>query len=147
MKMLATICRELNNWFETEIYTGQFVIEDGQLQNGIIEDGDLKNGQHFRIVGSIFNDGVYTHPVSDLRDETFNGAIWCMAVPNEFLELVNDVEKWRDKYSGALNSPYQSESFGGYSYSMKGSSSYSSSSDTITWKTQFKNELNRWRKI
>lgn len=144
MGMLAKICREVNNWFQTEIWTGQFKIENGIINlDKIIEEGDLQNGQYFRIMGSIFNDGVYEFPAEDLKDETFNGAVWCMAVPQEFLQLVEDIEKWESTYAEFLNSPYQSESFGGYSYSKASGES----GGAVTWKSQFKPDLNKWRKI
>lgn len=146
--MLTQVCRELNNWFYTVIHTGQWTIENGQLDlSGIVADGDLRDGQHFRIVGSIFNDGVYTYPVTEtLSDEVFNGGIWCMAVPKEVLDLVDAIEQWCNDYAKELNSPYQSESFGGYSYSLKTVNS-SSGGGSVTWQDHFKSQLNKWRKI
>ena len=46
----------------------------------------------------------------------------------------------------ALASPYQSESFGGYSYT-KASAGSSDSGEGITWQKKFKSQLNQWRKI
>ena len=70
-----------------------------------------------------------------------------MAVPAEFLSLVADIKAWVDKYGGVdseAQSPFQSESFGGYSYS-KGTTSNGDSN--ATWKTVFGARLNKWRKV
>ena len=106
----------------------------------------MKEGQYFRIVGSVLNDGVYEWPASDLKDEEFEGAVWLMAVPPDVIELDKKIDAWKEKYatvdSQAL-SPYQSESFGGYSYS-KGSGGEGSGSK---WQGVFASELSRWRKL
>ena len=142
--MLTQICRDLNNYFETEIYTGKFVIENGEIDlSEIVNEGDLRTGQYFRIAGSIFNDGIYQYPATELQDEEFNGAVWCMAIPKDFLELVEKIQSWSNTYDSTLNSPYQSESFGGYSYSNVSGNS----GGAITWKSQFRSELNNWRKM
>lgn len=153
--MLGAICRELNNWFDEnpkagskDRHFGEFVVKDGAID--LLETG-IKPGQYFRIVGSILNDGVYQHPASGLTDETFDGAIWLMYVPNEVLKLAQDIEAWEARYGGidsVAMSPFQSESFGGYNYS-KGSNSSGSggSSSALTWQAQFASQLNKYRKI
>ena len=142
--MLAEICHEINNWFVHTSYTDTFTISDGS-----IELSDMVEGQYFRIIGSIFNDGVYQYPASNLTDETFDGAIWGLAIPKDFLDLVAEIETWQAKY-GAIDSvamsPYTSESFGGYSYSKNvGSSDGASSSGT--WQSTFASRLNKYRRI
>ena len=103
-------------------------------------------GQYFRIIGSTFNDGVYQYGTGGLTDETFDGAVWALAVPAAFISLVEDVEAWRDKYESAANSPFQSESFAGYSYTK--SSANSNSGGSVTgWQGVFAARLNKWRKI
>lgn len=144
--MIAQICKEINNWFEKCICTGRFTITDGVIDlTDLAEDGDLQSGQYFRVAGSVFNDGVYEYPAAEMVDETFVGAIWCMAPPKDFLDLVDDISAWNVKYADAIESPYQSESFGGYSYSKSNSGSDGNSG--ASWKSQFKSRLNRWRKI
>jgi len=107
----------------------------------------LQDGQYFRIVGSVFNDGVYQYPATGLTDETFDGAIWAMAIPSEVIALASDIEAWKEKYQSIDSpamSPYNSESFGGYSYSKS-----SGGSDDLsgTWQGAFADRLNHWRKI
>lgn len=148
--MLTELCRYLNNWdFNKKAvkYFGTFTIEDGVL-SGI--DDMAQSGQYFRIVGSIFNDGVYQNPVAEgtLTDETFEGAVWTMAVPQEVLTLAADIEAWDEKYGGtdsAAMSPFQSESFKGYSYTKGGSDS--NSDGNSSWQKVFASRLAKWRKF
>lgn len=137
--MIAEICAELKNWFVDWTYHGELKIEDGQLT-----DLELKNGQYFRLFGSTFSDGVYQYPVNGLADETFDGAVWAMAVPPAVIALAEEIDAWQEKHASVLDSPYQSESFGGYSYSK---ASGASVSGNITWQTHFASKLNKWRKI
>lgn len=141
---LAELCKELNNWFDVKRHFGTFTIEDGELA----DDVGLLDGQYFRIVGSIFNDGVYVFPFQSLQDEVFNGAVWAMAVPPEVIALLDRINEYESKYGEALNSPYQSESFGGYSYTKSsGSSSGTSENGSGGVLGAFSGELKRWRKV
>ena len=140
---IAELCAELNNWFVDWSYHGELEIKDGEL----ITDFELKNGQYFRLFGSTFSDGVYQYPVSGLTDETFDGAIWAMAVPPAVIALADEIDEWRTKYASVLDSPYQSESFGGYSYSKASGVSSDVMSGNITWQAHFASKLNKWRKI
>lgn len=142
--MLTELCAHLNNYFVREIHAGTYAISDGSI-------GDvpfLIDGQYFRIVGSVLNDGVYKYPATDLKDETFEGQIWAMAVPPAVIALSQEIDDWVTANANALNSPYQSESFGGYSYSVKGGSVNSNGqAEVLTWQAQFRSRLNPWRKI
>ena len=146
--MLTELCKEINNWFEYAKFFGTFTIED----NMITGNYSLQDGQYFRIIGSVFNDGVYKFGDElDLTNETFTGAIWAMAVPKEVIALADDIKDWSDKYLGvdsAAMSPFNSESFGGYSYSKSGGASSSGNVDLSgTWQGAFADRLNHWRKI
>lgn len=146
--MLSELCRELRNWFDIDRQFGDFTIENGSIVafNG---DEPLTN-QYIRIVGSVFNDGVYKYPVSGLQDETFNGAVWFLAIPAEVISLSQDIDEWKAKYAGvdsAAMSPFNSESFGGYSYSKSGGGSSDGATNAGTWQGAFASRLNMWRKI
>lgn len=155
MITLTELCRELNNWFEDARYIGDYTISGGVIDlNELIADGSLQVGQYFRIAGSLFNDGVYqyTTELNNLTDEHFDGVVWTMRVPKDFLALLEDINAWEGKYNNADNhgdSPYQSESFGGYSYSKASgnSSANGGTSDAGTWQNAFRSRLNKWRKI
>lgn len=146
--MLTELCGELRNWFirdYSDVYRGEFVVSDGSVQ----PISFLQNGQYFRIIGSVFNDGVWKYPddLASLHGETFDGEIWAMRVPKEVIDLSAEIDAWVADNSDAINSPYQSESFGGYSYSLKGSGTYGGSVDGTAWKSQFASKLAKWRKL
>ena len=143
---ITDFCDEIHNYFEVGKYIETVTIENGQL-TGFSDR--LQTDQYFRIVGSVFNHGVYKYPAADLKDETFSGAVWAMAVPPAALALLKKIQEWDDKYSAdeVANSPYQSESFGGYSYSKGYNSTTAGGDTTVSWQRQFKSQLNRWRKI
>ena len=140
--MLTDICQYLKNWFadDKDKQFDKFTIENGR----IAPLNNLQNGQYYRIIGSVFNDGV--HRSDDiLTDELeFEGAIWLMRIPPVILDLDAEISEWIENHKDALASPYQSESFGGYSYSVANSNS---ASGVVTWQSQFADRLSRWRKI
>ena len=137
---LTELCKELKNWFEVKKIFDTFNIEGGSL---VLTEA--KVGQYFRIVGSVFNDGVYKYPATGLTDETFKGAVWLMAVPKDVLGKVEEITGWETENAQAINSPYTSESFGGYSYSKSDSGDGSRSS--ASWQGHFASWLNKYRKI
>lgn len=141
MQMLETICRECNNWFRVSdgIHDGTFVIEGGSISLPF-----LTSGQYYRIIGSVFNDGLhrYGDETDDLTDETFDGTIWALAIPRAFLALAEEIEGWQTSNGNA--GPYTSESFGGYSYTRATSSTTGAAA---TWADVFAGRLNQWRRI
>lgn len=141
--MLEQVLDYIHNYFVKDKIIGDFVIE-----NGSIEVAYLIDGQYFRIVGSVLNDGVYQYPVNGLKDESFSGEIWAMAVPPAVVALVGEIGKWVEKYGNMQNSPYSSESFGGYSYTKSnGSIGPNNGVQQASWQGVFNSRLNHWRKI
>lgn len=134
--MIDEICASLHNYFAMDIVPGEYTVNDGEITLPF-----LAAGQFFRVIGSVFCDGVYRYGDALPADETFDGAIWAMAIPPTLEELAAEIEEWKQKNADVLASPYQSESFGGYSYS-KGTGS-----DSASWQGAFASRLNRWRKI
>lgn len=109
----------------------------------------LKDGQHYRIQGSALNDGVCEHPAGGLEDEEFEGRIHAMRLPPDFMAIAGEIAKWNEKngaFDSAANSPYQSESFGGYSYSKGGGASGGGGAGP-PWAAAFGGRLERWRKL
>lgn len=143
MSILTDLCQELRNWFcdiTKDVHSGTFKIE-----NGVLSLPFLAEGQYFRIVGSVFNDGVHKYEASTtLHDETFEGAIWAMKIPPPVLDLADEIDAWIEKNGAVAESPYQSESWGGYSYALK---SGGAESGSMSWKSIFGSSLNRWRKL
>lgn len=147
--MLSEICLYLKNWFDINQskYFGKIKIENGQVNMA----DDIKENQYYRIIGSVFNDGVYQRGSEELTDEEFEGAVWLMAVPKDVIDLAAEITAWVERYGGIDSqnmSPYQSESFGGYSYTKSsGGNSESSGSSVPTWQSVFGAKLRRYKKI
>ena len=139
--MLEQVLMNIRNWFPVEggIHSGTFTIKDGGITLPFLADG-----QYFRICGSVFNDGLHQYNVLDLVDETFNGTIWALAIPKAVIELADEIQKWQEKNGEASVSPYQSESFGGYSYSK---ATDAETGGAVTWQSAFKKQMSAWRKI
>ena len=138
--MLEQVLRHLNNWFLVEIREGTFTVENGSITLPF-----LQTNQYFRICGSVFNDGLHQYPLTDLTDETFTGTMWALAVPKAVITLAEDIAAWEEKNGEAVASPYQSESFGGYSYTKR---SAGNDSGTLNgWQDAFRGRLNDWRKL
>ena len=147
------LCAECRNFFTRGIIRGTFRISDGAIEppSGI---QTIQTGQYFRVVGSVFNDGIWQYPASGMTDEEFSGAVWLLAIPPDFIALLDDINAWEAANKDAIASaaaeiiagPYTSESFAGYTYTKK-----TSLGDVpTTWKDPrlgFSARLNEWRKI
>lgn len=140
--MLTEICAELHNYFcrDEDKHFGEFTVSGGN----IAPLDFLENNQWFRVVGSVFNDGVYLNgdTSTTFKDETFDGAIWAMRVPTDVIDLANDIEEFQKSDAGKPT-VFTSESFGGYSYS-KATDGHGR---PATWKDLFRSRLNRYRRV
>lgn len=137
--MLTEVCAELRNYFVVEIHEGRFTIDGGK----IAPLDFIQENQYFRIVGSVFNDGVYQYTADlVLTDEIFSGSVWAMAVPPTLIALAEDIKKYNES-DEAKPSAYTSESFGGYSYSK----ATNSDGSPIGWKKVFASRLRPFRRI
>lgn len=134
--MLEEILAHINNYFVVSKQRGGYEISDGTISLPF-----LQTNQYFQIVGSVFNDGVYKYPASDLTDESFTGEVRALAVPPAVIALASTIQAWTAENPQAA---YTSESFGGYSYSK---ATNAQTGLSATWQDVFRNELNRWRKI
>ena len=139
--MLEQVLMNIRNWFPVKggIHSGTFTIKDGGITLPFLADG-----QYFRICGSVFNDGLHQYPASDLKAETFEGTVWDLAVPQAVIDLATEIEAWQTKNGEAASGIYQSESFGGYSYSK---ATDAETGGAVTWQSAFKKQLSAWRKI
>lgn len=143
---ITDFCDEINNYFVSDRKFGTFTITNGALTGA---DDFLRENQYFRIVNSAFNDGVYKYPITDLTNETFDGAIWAMAVPPAALALLEKMQEWDSLYgnNAANYTPYASETMHHYSRSFAISTNSKGELVRPTWQAVFRTELNRWRKI
>lgn len=135
--MLEAVLQHLNNWFLVPdgIYTGEYTVQDGGITLSF-----LQPGQYFRVVGSVFNDGLHQYPAADLTDEVFAGAIWALAVPKAVVELSQSIADWNAK--NGPPSPFASESFGGYSYTRQ----TNGKGGAAGWQSAFADQLAPYRK-
>lgn len=82
--------------------------------NRIVIPG-LETGDYYLIEGSRRNNGIHVYGDADLRNETYTGIVTEICVPPEVLTILEEINTWQEKNAEAVQSPYQSESFGGYS--------------------------------
>lgn len=137
--MLTEICAEIRNYFVSDIHNGTFEIVGGK----ITPLDFLQENQYFRIVGSVFNDGVYKNTADlKLTNEVFCGSVWAMAVPPSVVALAEEIKKFNES-DEAKPSAYTSESFGGYSYSK----ATDENGAPMGWKKVFASRLNKYRRI
>lgn len=143
--MLEQICGEIRNFFVKSVHKGTF-----EIKGGVLTPSDfLLDGQYFRIVGSVFNDGVYKNGTAILdpslnipHNETFEGEVWAMAIPPAFIALANEIKEYEES-DKAKPTPYISESFDSYSYTK----SAGKNGAPLRWQQVFSAMLSRWRKL
>ena len=146
--MLEEVLRYINNRFDRDSRgvaygskVGTFTIESGSLE----VDG-LLDGQYFWVEGSVLNDGLHLYPDTKMTDETFNGRVVFLVIPNQIQDLAAEIKTWNEKNASVVDSPFQSESFGGYSYS-KESGANGTDAPSAAWQTHFGARLRPWRKL
>lgn len=154
--MLQQVLEYIHNYFIKTPNPGTYTIDDSGMPSPL---PSLLEGQRIWITGSVLNDGVYTFHADGIRDdddtnaaglqpETFAGTICALAVPPAVIALAGEISQWVENNGDAINSPYQSESFNGYSYTLKsGGSAQGSSAGQIGWQTIFADRLARWRRL
>ena len=148
--MITEICAYLKNYFtyEQDKHYGTFHIENKQ----IVPSVDLLT-DYFCIFGSRLNNGVHKVSDNDLVNEgDFDGSIWIMSPPADFLALVTEINNWQTSngsYDSVAMSPFNSESFGGYSYSKGNNSSGAGGipSASVTWQDVYAKRLNVYRRF
>lgn len=150
--MLQEVLEYIHNYFVKEATDGTFAIAAGAISPSIA----LKEGQRFMICGSDLNDGVYTFRAAGIRndddteeagllDESYAGTICAMGVPPALIALSAEIKQWVENNQAALSGVFQSESFNGYSYSMK-SGGGNGGNGALTWRDIYGKRLERWRK-
>lgn len=135
--MLSEICHEIRNFFEVSEFSGTFTISGGNISHPT-----LLNGQYFRIIGSVFNDGVHKYPADGLTDETFAGEVWALAIPPELIALASEIEAYNGG-GGSLAAPLSEHYPNGYSYTK----ATDSDGSPLSWERAYAKRLNKWRKI
>lgn len=145
--MLEQVLTHIHNWFRVldavgGIHPGKYTIEDGGITLPFLQDG-----QYFRIMGSVFNDGLHRYgpDMEALHDETFDGAVWALSIPKSVIDLAEEIAAWQEKFGDKAASPYTSESFCGYSYTKSGGANENGGSGG--WEAAFRAHLNPYRRL
>ena len=169
--MLTEICQYLHNYFDYERFIGEITIvarQDGLYPSDELTPGDeilpnadesakvfcngveieISDGQYFALFRQRIPLGVFQ--LSELTEnKTFAGSVWLMDVPKAIKSADTWAETWKANNMAAgseANSVYQSESFGGYSYS-KGNNSKGKVGASIFDNAQFAAMLAPYRKL
>ncbi|HZJ77211.1 MAG TPA: hypothetical protein VFD52_00215 [Clostridia bacterium] len=91
-----------SNFFERTAEFGTYSISE----NAIAVRGDYKAGQYVRIMDSLLNDGVYKIASVEageitlnatLTDEEFSGHIVGLAIPKQFIEIAEKINKFETR--------------------------------------------------
>lgn len=151
--MLQQICEEIHNYFIKDRFAGKFEIADGMISLPLLD------GQRFLVIGSVFNDGIYTYHDNEIRDdddaevvglqdETFAGTICALAVPPAVIALSGEIKAWVAQYGDKMVNPYSSETvIGVYSYEKTQGSKFAGGNPNLGWQELYAKQLNRWRKV
>ena len=110
---IAAVMRHCRNFFEVGYLDGTFRITGNALP-------DAKDAHYVYISGSMYHDGVWEicngyltgKSIEGLEDEEFDGRVWLLAPPVDFLETVKRMQEYEEKNPV---SALASETFGGYS--------------------------------
>ena len=138
---VAAVMRQCRNYFETGYIDGTFRITGNALSGA--------EGDHWvYISGSAFHNGVWEvcdgyltgRSVDGLHDEEFEGRVWFLDPPEEFLELCKTIKTYEGKNPVGA---FVQERFGEYSYTR-------ANSDTAAdmgWQNVFSAELAAYRRM
>ncbi len=142
MRTVYEVMRHINNFFERGYRATEYTITGGALEPADL----LRPGLWVCITGSFYHDGAWRID-ADLRledlpentpDETFTGRVWLLAPPPAFLALCDEIAEFVQKNSVT---PYQSESFGEYSYTK----AQGKGGGILSWQEAFADRLQPYR--
>lgn len=156
--MLEQLLIYLRNWFRVRDTVDGKHPSTYTVESGSVVLPFLQSGQYFRIIGSVFNDGLYIYGDHimdedrneiELTDETFTGSIWALAIPRAVIRTAAEfggVTAQMSKITGQIiENPFTSESYAGvYSYSKDQSGQLAA---LTAQRDEIMKRLNQWRKI
>lgn len=141
------VMKEINNHFYKTVEHAKFKIKNNKIKI----KGKYFPNQFIKIENSIMNDGVYKIikfenqeiEIENTIDEEFEGAIYGLAIPKDFIELTKEIEEYQ-KLNPISKSNVISESYlNGYSYTM----ATNSNGQISGWQDVFKSKLDVYRRI
>lgn len=144
MRTVADVMRHVNNFFETGYRATTYSISGGILSPNDV----LRPGMWIYISGSFFWDGVWKigegwkleGAPENAADDTFVGRVYFLAPPADFLALCDEIAEYNEKNAV---SPYQSESFGEYSYTR----ATGKDGGVLGWQQAFADRLRPFRRM
>lgn len=145
--LLEDVLSHIHNWFvkDSSVFA-DVSVSGGQVPQAL---SDYVSGKRFyRVQGSYLNDGLHDLEDDQWQDEEIDRVqVSLLAIPKPLLNIVDEIEKWEEKYGDVAKGPYFSEKFGGYEYQIRGFSSYGVAGSPLAgWRLAFANQLNPWRK-
>ena len=146
---LEEVLRYVNNRFDCDSSGAPVGSAEGtfSIEGGSLEVDGLLEGQYFWVEGSALNDGLHLYPDSDMSDEEFEGRVVFLRVPRILVDLADEMEVWNAEYADMVDSPLQSESFGGYSYTKATGGQSGNVSPAAAWQLHFGARLRPYRKL
>lgn len=134
------LMRETRNFFPAAAMDGTWTLHSGALSPS---DG-FHVGDWVAVTGSVNNNGVYQLSegcvIPGAVDESWDGRIWLLAPPADFLALAEEIGNWA-KQQGAAAAV--KESFGAYSREL----ATDSEGKPLTWQAYFARHLAPWRRM
>lgn len=141
--MILQVMREVNNFFAVNRVDGLFKSIDKKIN---LYEFNFLAGQYVAVTGSVFNNNVYQ--VDDQfnihidRDEEFDGSIYGLAPPIDFLKLVDEIET-TEQFRTERTEGVVSERFENYSWT----ASVDKHGNLARWQTIYIDRLNKYRKM
>ena len=113
LKVVAALMRQCRNYFESGYQDGTFRIAGNRLEG-------VSGTRFVYISGSLYHNGVWElcdgyltgRYVDGLPDEEFDGRVWLLSPPPDFLNLCKAVKTYEE--SNPMSAVVR-ETFGGYS--------------------------------
>ena len=136
---VAAVMRHINNFFEVGCISGGFAISGNAIC-------PAPESPWCYVSGSWLHEGLWQVLGGKLQgmqgrlpDEEFDGRVWLLKPPPDFLALCEEISSYDDKNpTGALIS----ESFGDYSYTRSGSAATAKG-----WQAAFAERLSPYRRM
>ncbi len=127
---VAVTMRRCRNFFIVSKKTGSFSIESGTLVQA------PPHASWIYIRGSAYNDGLYHMDTtrSDFKDEEFEGEVFVLNPPPDFLAICQSIADFTAKNPQAVSI---SESFGDYSHKRP----TGSNGGVLTWTQAYEHDL------
>lgn len=137
---LTEACQECLNYFAKSVQSGEFIIGDGKIE-GLIPLP--LHGQYIRIIGSVFNDGIFKYGESFKQNESFTGTVWLLAIPPAFLKLVDEIKAFQEMNDSAKSALVSEKIGSNYSYTK----AVGDNGLVAGWQDVFRSQLNNFRRM